>query len=81
MDKIDQREKRAERKLSSRYSGVGKSDCLRDGDSHESYSSSHVWCDCFPSRFRDQCDKCRCFPDREGTVKIENGKITGVEYD
>ncbi len=90
MDKIDQREKRAERKLSSRYSGVGKSDMRRDGDSQEDYSNSLVWCDCFPSRFRDQCDKCRCFAgvdmgeqggDIQGTVTIENGKITGVEYD
>lgn len=89
MDNIDKREKRAERKLSSRYSGVGKSDMRRDDDSQEDYSSSPVWCDCFPSRFRDQCDKCRCSGvdvgskegDKTGTFTIENGKITGVKYD
>lgn len=57
MDEIDKREKRAERKLSSRYSGVGKSDCPRDGDSHEAYSNAPLWCDC--GRMKD---KCRCFP-------------------
>ena len=57
MDSIDKREQRAERKLSSRYSGVGKSDCLRDGDSHEVFSSAPIWC--IHGRFKDKCIRCK----------------------
>lgn len=56
MDSIDKREKRAERKLSSRFSGVGKSDCLRDGDSHSAYSNAPLWC--MHGKMKDKCNKC-----------------------
>ena len=74
MDDIDKREKRAEYR-NSRQTAGGKGDA-NNKTSQREFSEASIWCDCGHMR-----DKCRCFPDREGTVTIENGKITGVEYD
>ena len=57
MSEIDKREKRAERKISSRYSGVGKSDMRRDNEDTEAFDKAPIWCKC--GRFKDKCEVCK----------------------
>ena len=57
MDNIDKREKRAERKISSRYSGIGKSDAYRDGDSQAAFSNAPLWCE--HGKMKDKCGDCK----------------------
>ena len=60
MDNIDKREKRAERKISSRYSGVGKSDAYRDGDSQSAFNAGYSGIDWSKKKAaKDICRGCQ----------------------
>lgn len=38
--------------------GAGK-DPKDRGTSRKEWDQCPIWCDCFPSKFRDKCDKCK----------------------